>query len=58
LRPKPGDLADEHALRDYDAVHLTCAPHLRGDDILLATWDNAINSPARATDQLIANDTG
>jgi hypothetical protein len=29
----------------------------RHSDILLATWDNAINSAARAT-QLIANDTG
>jgi hypothetical protein len=32
--------------------------HLEGDDILLATWDNALNSEARATGQLIANDTG
>jgi predicted nucleic acid-binding protein len=53
-----GDLAAEHALRGYDAVHLACALHLEGDDILLATWDNTLNSAARATGQLIANDTG
>ena len=53
-----GDLAADHALGGYDAVHLACAPHHQGDDMLLATWDNAINSAARATDQLIANGTG
>jgi uncharacterized protein len=53
-----GDLASEHALRGYDAVHLACALHLEGGDILLATWDSALNSAARATGQLIANDIG
>jgi len=53
-----GDLASEHALRGYDAVHLACALHLEGGDILLATWDAALNSAARATGQLIANDMG
>jgi hypothetical protein len=48
-----GDLATQHALRGYVA----CALHLQGDDVLLATWDNALNSAARATGQLIANDT-
>jgi len=58
LARQAGDLATEHALRGYDAVHLACALHLEGDDILLATWDNALNSAARATGQLIANDIG
>jgi uncharacterized protein len=58
LARQAGDLATQHALRGYDAVHLACALHLRGDDVLLATWDNALNSAARATGQLIANDTG
>jgi uncharacterized protein len=53
-----GDLAAQHALRGYDAVHLACAPHLEGGDTLLATWDTAFNSAARATVQLIANDIG
>jgi hypothetical protein len=30
---------------------------LEGDDILLATWDDALNAAARATGRLIANDT-
>jgi predicted nucleic acid-binding protein len=58
LAREAGDLASQHALRGYDAVHLACALHLQGDDILLASWDNALNSAARATGQLIANDTG
>jgi predicted nucleic acid-binding protein len=53
-----GDLASEHALRGYDAVHLACALHLESRDILLATWDTAVNSAARATGRLIANDIG
>ena len=56
LARQAGDLATEHALRGYDALHLACALHLEGDDILLATWDNALNSAARATGRLIAND--
>jgi predicted nucleic acid-binding protein len=53
-----GDLATQHALRGYDAVHLASALALEGDDILLATWDNALNAAARATGELIANATG
>jgi predicted nucleic acid-binding protein len=52
-----GDLAAKHALRGYDAVHLACALALEGDDILLATWDDALNAAARATGRLIANHT-
>jgi predicted nucleic acid-binding protein len=52
-----GDLAAEHALRGYDAVHLACASQLQGEDILLATWDKALNAAARATGRLLANDT-
>jgi predicted nucleic acid-binding protein len=53
-----GALAAQHALRGYDAVHLACALALEGDDILLATWDDALNAAARATGRLVANDTG
>jgi uncharacterized protein len=52
-----GDLAAQHTLRGYDAVHLACALQLHGNDILLATWDNALNAAARATGQLFTNDT-
>jgi uncharacterized protein len=58
LARQAGELATQHALRGYDAVHLACALHVAGDDVLLATWDKALNSAARATGQLIANDTG
>ena len=58
LARQVGDLASQHALRGHDAVHLACALRLEGDGIVLATWDNALNSAARATGQLIANDTG
>jgi predicted nucleic acid-binding protein len=57
LAREAGELATEHALRGYDAVHLACALHLQGDDTLLATWDDALNSAARATGRLSANDT-
>jgi predicted nucleic acid-binding protein len=53
-----GELATHHGLRGYDAVHLACALHLEGEDILLATWDITLNTAARATGQLMANDTG
>jgi predicted nucleic acid-binding protein len=52
-----GDLAAQHALRGYDAVHLACALQLHGEDILLATWDTTLNAAARATGRLLANDT-
>ncbi len=34
-----GDLAERHALRGYDAVHLATALRVGQDDLLLATWD-------------------
>ena len=57
LARRAGDIAVQHALRGYDAVHLACALQLHGDDILLATWGNALNAAARATGQLLAYDT-
>jgi predicted nucleic acid-binding protein len=58
LARQAGELATQRALRSHDAVHLACALHVESDDVLLATWDRALNSAARATGQLIANDTG
>jgi uncharacterized protein len=57
LARQAGDLAAQHALRGYDAVHLACALALEGDDVLLATWDDAHNAAARAPGRLLANDT-
>jgi predicted nucleic acid-binding protein len=58
LARQAGDLAAQHALRGYDAVHLACALHLQGKDTVLATWDDALTSAALATGQRVANDTG
>jgi hypothetical protein len=58
LAREAGELAAQHALRGYVAFQLACALHLEGDAMLLATWDDILNSAARATGQLIANDTG
>ena len=36
------DLADEHALRGYDAIHLASALTLDPDDTVLVTWDREL----------------
>ncbi len=57
LARRAGELAAQHALRGYDAVHLACALNLAGEDILLATWDNALSAAAQATGHLLVNTT-
>jgi predicted nucleic acid-binding protein len=52
-----GELAERHALRGYDAVHLACALAVQADDVLLATWDNALGQAARETGRLLVNRT-
>jgi hypothetical protein len=42
LARQAGDLATQHALRGYDAVHLACALNIESDDMPLATLDNAL----------------
>ncbi|MDQ3962652.1 MAG: type II toxin-antitoxin system VapC family toxin [Actinomycetota bacterium] len=37
-----GDLAEAHALRGYDAVHLACAVALADESSILATWDHEL----------------
>jgi predicted nucleic acid-binding protein len=34
-----GDLAERHALRGYDAVHLASAIAVDDPDLVMATWD-------------------
>jgi uncharacterized protein len=34
-----GDLAEDHALRGFDSVHLASAVALADDSMILATWD-------------------
>lgn len=42
-----GDLAERHALRGYDAVHLASAL-AAGDDAVVVTWDDDLGHAARA----------
>lgn len=34
-----GDLAERHALRGYDAVHLASSLAIEDSDLVMATWD-------------------
>ena len=43
-----GDLAERHALRGYDAVHLASALATAADDAVLVTWDDDLGRAARA----------
>lgn len=52
-----GELAQRHALRGYDAVHLACALAIDGDDVVLATWDKALGEAARQSGRLLVNRT-
>lgn len=52
-----GELAAEHGLRGYDAVHLASALAVNATDVLLATWDKSLATAALATGRLLANQT-
>lgn len=52
-----GDLAEQHGLRGYDAVHLASALAINADDVLLATWDGDLSEAAVATGALLVNET-
>ena len=41
------DLAEEHGLRGYDAVHLASALAIGTDGVVLATWDRELAKAAR-----------
>jgi uncharacterized protein len=43
-----GDLAEEHALRGFDAVHLASALALHPADVVLVTWDRELARAGRA----------
>lgn len=47
LAEQAGDLAQEHALSGFDAVHLASALLLANDDTVLATWDRRLHAAAR-----------
>jgi predicted nucleic acid-binding protein len=46
LAQRAGELADERALRGYDAVHLASALALGPGDTILATWDRDLSNAA------------
>lgn len=43
-----GELAEQHALRGYDAVHLATAMATDAPDLALVTWDHDLASAALA----------
>ena len=42
-----GDLAEQHGLRGYDAVHLASALALETSDLILVTWDGDLAKASR-----------
>jgi predicted nucleic acid-binding protein len=53
LARRAGDLAAEHQLRGYDAVHLASALRL-GDQTMLVTWDVRLHAAAVASGLAVA----
>ena len=47
LARRAGDLAQEHGLRGYDAVHLACAETIAGQDLVVVSADRALISAAQ-----------
>lgn len=45
-----GELAEEHALSGFDAVHLASAAQLAVDGVVVATWDTRLHAGARDLD--------
>lgn len=43
-----GDLAQEHALSGFDAVHLASALMLAADNPVVATWDSRLHAATQA----------
>lgn len=48
LARRAGDLAEQHALRGYDAVHLACFETL-AEEAILVTFDDDLRRAARAS---------
>jgi predicted nucleic acid-binding protein len=54
LAQRAGELADERALRGYDAVHLASALALGPGDTILVTWDRDLSNAAVDTGLAVA----
>jgi predicted nucleic acid-binding protein len=48
-----GELAERHALRGYDAVHLASATAIDDPGLVVATWDRDRASAAIATNRTV-----
>ncbi len=48
LAARAGHLAEVHALRGYDAVHLACAEMLADDELVLVAGDGQLLEAATA----------
>lgn len=48
-----GELAERHALRGYDAVHLASATAIDDPDLVIATWDRDLAAAAIAKNQTV-----
>jgi predicted nucleic acid-binding protein len=46
LAHEAGKLADNHALRGYDAVHLASALSVEDDELVVVTWDRDLAAAA------------
>jgi len=46
LAQRAGELAEEHPLRGYDAVHLASALALGSSETILVTWDRDLSNAA------------
>jgi predicted nucleic acid-binding protein len=46
LARRAGELADERAVRGYDAVHLVSAVALGSGETILVTWDRDLSNAA------------
>jgi len=54
LARRAGELADERALRGYDAVHLASALALGAGEAILVTWDRVLSNAAVGTGLAVA----
>lgn len=43
-----GDLAERHAPRGFDAIHLAAALTISGDDLVVVTWDRRLWAAAQS----------
>ena len=48
-----GELAERHALRGYDAVHLASATAIDDPDLVIATWDRDLTAAAIAKNHIV-----